>query len=174
MNNTFIILLVLFAVVSMGATFAIPQANIAEGFNNAKCEKPTEMDGDCRILRRTWKVNILPKVLGNTTSQITNTSTNQQVLKLREEIIPLIKLSDFYDLSKGTREYTEGILIIATAYEKKIAILVDEIIGNRQFVIKALPEFLKDVKAVSGCSILGGGDVCLVIDTGAFITQVLE
>lgn len=50
MNNTFIILLVLFAVVSMGATFAIPQANIAEGFNNAKCEKPTEMDGDCRMV----------------------------------------------------------------------------------------------------------------------------
>ena len=50
MNNTFIILLVLFAVVSMGATFMIPQANIAEGFNNAKCQKPTEMDGDCRMV----------------------------------------------------------------------------------------------------------------------------
>lgn len=107
-------------------------------------------------------------------SHITTTSTNQQVLKLRNEIIPLIKLSDFYNLPTGTREYTEGILIIATAYDKKIAILVDEIIGNRQFVIKALPEYLKHVKAVSGCSILGGGDVCMVIDTGAFINQVLE
>ena len=106
--------------------------------------------------------------------QITTTSANQQVIKLREEIIPLIKLSDFFDLQTGSREYTEGILIIATAYEKTIAILVDEIIGNRQFVIKALPEYLKNVKAVSGCSILGGGDVCLVIDTGAFINQVLE
>jgi two-component system chemotaxis sensor kinase CheA len=106
--------------------------------------------------------------------QITTTSANQQVLKLRDEIIPLVKLSDFFDLTTGTSEYTEGILIIATAYEKTIAILVDEIIGNRQFVIKALPEYLKGVKAVSGCSILGGGDVCLVIDTGAFITQVLE
>ena len=106
--------------------------------------------------------------------QITTTSANQQVLKLRDEIIPLVKLSDFFDMSSGTREYTEGILIIATAYERTIAILVDEIIGNRQFVIKALPGYLKNVKAVSGCSILGGGDVCLVIDTGAFITQVLE
>lgn len=106
--------------------------------------------------------------------QITTTSTNQHVLKLREEIIPLVKLSEFFDLPTGTKEYAEGILIIATAYEKTIAILVDEIIGNRQFVIKALPEYLKDVKAVSGCSILGGGDVCLVIDTGAIINQVLE
>ena len=106
--------------------------------------------------------------------QITTTKTNQQVLKLREEIIPLIKLSDFFDLPTETKEYTEGILIIATAYEKTIAILVDEIIGNRQFVIKALPEYLEDVKAVSGCSILGGGDVCLVIDTGDFINQILE
>lgn len=106
--------------------------------------------------------------------QITTTSVNQQVLKLRDEIIPLVKLSEFYELSEDCKDYTEGILIIATAYEKKIAILVDEIIGNRQFVIKALPEYLNDVKAVSGCSILGGGDVCLVIDTGAFIKQVLE
>jgi two-component system chemotaxis sensor kinase CheA len=106
--------------------------------------------------------------------QITTTSVNQQVLNLRDEIIPLIKLSEFYDLSTTSKDYTDGILIIATAYEKKIAILVDEIIGNRQFVIKALPEYLNNVKAVSGCSILGGGDVCLVIDTGAFISQVLE
>ena len=106
--------------------------------------------------------------------QITTTSVNQQVLKLRDEIIPLVKLSEFYDLATDSKDYTDGILIIATAYEKKIAILVDEIIGNRQFVIKALPEYLNDVKAVSGCSILGGGDVCLVIDTGAFISQVLE
>ncbi|MCK5673163.1 MAG: chemotaxis protein CheA [Spirochaetales bacterium] len=106
--------------------------------------------------------------------QITTTSINQQVLKLRDEIIPLVKLSEFYELTTESKDYTEGILIIATAYEKKIAILVDEIIGNRQFVIKALPEYLNNVKAVSGCSILGGGDVCLVIDTGAFISEVLE
>lgn len=105
--------------------------------------------------------------------QITTTSINQNVLKLRDEIIPLVNLADFFDLSKESNDYTEGILIIATAYEKKIAILVDEIIGNRQFVIKALPEYLNNVKAVSGCSILGGGDVCLVIDTGAFVSQVL-
>ncbi len=108
------------------------------------------------------------------TVQITTTSVNQQVLKLRDEIIPLVKLSEFYELSTTSKDYTDGILIIAIAYEKKIAILVDEIIGTRQFVIKALPEYLNNVKAVSGCSILGGGDVCLVIDTGAFISQVLE
>jgi two-component system, chemotaxis family, sensor kinase CheA len=107
-------------------------------------------------------------------NQITETNVNQQVLNLRDDIIPLVKLSEFFELSSESKDYTDGILIIATAYEKKIAILVDEIIGNRQFVIKALPEYLNDVKAVSGCSILGGGDVCLVIDTGAFISQVLE
>ncbi len=106
--------------------------------------------------------------------QITSTAINEQVLKLRNEIIPLVKLSEFYGQQSASNEYTDGILIIATAYEKKIAILVDEIIGNRQFVIKALPEYLTGIKAVSGCSILGGGDVCLVIDTGAFISQVLE
>jgi two-component system, chemotaxis family, sensor kinase CheA len=106
--------------------------------------------------------------------QITTTKVNQQVLKLRDEVIPLVKLSDFFNLSSENKEYVDGILIIATANDKKIAILVDEIIGNRQFVIKALPEYLNNVKAVSGCSILGGGDVCLVIDTGSFISQVLE
>jgi len=106
--------------------------------------------------------------------QITTTNINQKVLKLRDEIIPLVKLSEFYELKTTSKDYTDGILIVATAYDKTIAILVDEIIGNRQFVIKALPEYLNNVKAVSGCSILGGGDVCLVIDTGAFISQVLE
>ena len=49
MASTFIILLILFAILSMGASLMLPQANVAEGFNN-KCTKPTEIDGDCRMV----------------------------------------------------------------------------------------------------------------------------
>ena len=54
MTSIFIVLLVLFAVLSMGSALLIPQANVAEGMKN-KCGKPTEMDGDCRVVYQTDK-----------------------------------------------------------------------------------------------------------------------
>ena len=50
MASIFIILLVLFAILSMGGAMMLPQANVAEGFKNNKCSKPSEMDGDCRFV----------------------------------------------------------------------------------------------------------------------------
>ena len=50
MASIFIILLVLFAILSMGGAMMLPQANVAEGFKNNKCSKPSEMDGDCRMV----------------------------------------------------------------------------------------------------------------------------
>jgi two-component system chemotaxis sensor kinase CheA len=51
---------------------------------------------------------------------------------------------------------------------------VDEIIGYRQVVIKALPTYMENIRALSGCSILADGKVSLIVDAGALISHVLE
>ena len=56
----------------------------------------------------------------------------------------------------------------------KAALVVDEILGSKQMVVKALPEMLEDSRAISGCSLMGNGDVCLIIDAAALIRETLE
>jgi two-component system chemotaxis sensor kinase CheA len=106
--------------------------------------------------------------------EITQTETDRQVINLRNEVIPIVKLHEFFEVGDKVPEVDEGIVIVAQARDKKIAVLVDEIVGYRQVVIKALPSFMDNIRALSGCSIMSDGKVSLIIDTGALIGYVLE
>jgi two-component system, chemotaxis family, sensor kinase CheA len=109
-----------------------------------------------------------------TEEQVTRTSSEQEVLRLREEIIPIIKLHQFFDIETVKRKVSDGLVIIAQGRGKKIALLVDEIIGNQQIVIKPLPEYMAGMRAVSGCSIMGNGEVTLILDIGSLIREELD
>ncbi len=106
--------------------------------------------------------------------QITKTDSNREVFKLRDKIIPIIKLREFFKLNNGKINTSEGLLIIVKANNRIAALLVDEIIGYQQIVIKALPRYVSNIKAISGCSLLGNGEVSLIIDTGALLKYELN
>ncbi len=106
-------------------------------------------------------------------SHITVAESGKEVLKLRDSIIPVIKLARVYDQKTGVSSINEGILLIVEANDKKAAFLVDEIIGYHQIVVKALPESLKGLSSISGCSIMGNGEVNLIIDCGSLLNEVL-
>jgi two-component system chemotaxis sensor kinase CheA len=106
--------------------------------------------------------------------ELTNTSKDDTVINIRSEVIPLIKLHDFYHIETNKREAGEGIVIVVQARDRKAALLADEIIGYRQIVIKSLPPYMEDIRALSGCSIMSDGKVSMIIDTGSLISYVLE
>jgi two-component system, chemotaxis family, sensor kinase CheA len=106
--------------------------------------------------------------------QLTATSNGEEVLRLRNEIMPIIELYRFYNIKNSITNPEEGLFIIAQTGQKKAAILVDEIIGNRQVVVKPLPDYMGEIRAVSGCSVLGSGEICLIIDTSALLKEMFE
>ena len=106
--------------------------------------------------------------------QIVRTDKNRVVLKLRDGIIPVVELHDFFG-SKGEKtEITEGILIVTYRNDKKATLLVDEIVGYHQIVVKSLPASLGSMRAISGCSILSNGEVSLIIDVGSLMLEEFE
>ena len=109
-----------------------------------------------------------------TENQITRTSATRQVLRLRDEIIPVVNLHTFFGGTNGTSSITGGILIITQRNGKKAALLVDEIVGYQQIVVKALPDYLGAMRAMSGCSILGNGEVSLIIDVGSVLKEEFD
>ncbi len=106
--------------------------------------------------------------------QITKTSEGEEVLRLRDEIMPIIELYRLYGINGAVMDPEEGIFIIVQTTGKKAAVLVDDIIGNRQVVIKPLPEYMGEIRAISGCSILGSGEISLILDTTALVKEVFE
>lgn len=106
-------------------------------------------------------------------NMFTYTGKGKAVLNLRSEIIPVIDMNEFYNINNtGSKE--DSVIIVITAGGRKAALIVDGIVGSKQIVVKGLPELLDNTRAISGCSVLGNGDVCLIVDAAALIKETLE
>lgn len=99
---------------------------------------------------------------------------NKYAIKFREEIIPLLRLHEIFSIKTNKKSFTEGIITIITKHNKKISLFVDKIIGTQQIVIKPMPNYFGRLNIVSGCSILGNGDISLIIDTGNLIKACID
>ncbi|HBT78166.1 MAG TPA: hypothetical protein DEB39_14860, partial [Planctomycetaceae bacterium] len=101
-----------------------------------------------------------------TMSQVTIMPDGKEVLRLREEMVPVIRLYDVFGREPSSDKLKDGVLMVAEDGGRSFAFFVDEIIGQQQTVIKGLPESVGKVNGFSGCTILGDGTVSLIVDVG--------
>lgn len=107
--------------------------------------------------------------------QVTVTQSQGEVLNLRGELIPILEMSRCYGTEHHYQRYEDGIAIIAaSSNDKKVAVVVDEIIGNKHLVIKPLPQMFAHLSSLSGCSILAGGETCLIVDMNRLLGETLD
>lgn len=90
---------------------------------------------------------------------------NEEVIKLFDEVIPLIKL---HEIEPDRSAFS---VVIIERGIKKVGLVVDELVVQREIVIKALDPIFSDVKGVSGATILGDGKVALILDTATLVNQ---
>lgn len=108
---------------------------------------------------------------------ITISTDGQELVRVREDFIPVVRLHELHVIEPDSRELTKGILIILENSDGHIALFVDEILGQQQTVIKGLSKYITevgDVHGVSGCTILGNGDVCLILDVGGLVEDAVS
>jgi len=106
--------------------------------------------------------------------QITQTDKNEEVLRLRDELIPVLRLYEIFDVQTEVTSVEDGILLVLSSDGKKVCLLIDEVVGNQQIVIKSLSEYLGRIEGISGCTIMGDGTVSFIVDTGRLISLRLE
>lgn len=87
-----------------------------------------------------------------------------EFVSLRGQHIPIIRLSDVFDLEVKRIAPWEGILVCVETEAGRIAIMVEELIGRQQVVIKTLGKALAKLKEISGGAILGNGDIALILN----------
>ncbi|MGO4392513.1 chemotaxis protein CheA [Variovorax sp. M-6] len=89
------------------------------------------------------------------------------VIKVRGEYLPLIELHRVFDVAGAQVNPTQGILVIVQADDARFALLVDELLGQHQVVVKNLETNYRKVPGISAATILGDGSVAFIIDVGA-------
>jgi two-component system, chemotaxis family, sensor kinase CheA len=87
-----------------------------------------------------------------------------EFVSLRGQHIPVIRLSDIFELPTKRIEPWEGILVCVETEAGRIAIMVDELVGRQQVVIKPLGKALAKLKEITGGAILGSGDIALILN----------
>ncbi|MBN2811198.1 MAG: chemotaxis protein CheA [Spirochaetales bacterium] len=107
-------------------------------------------------------------------SQISRTGTGEETVNIRNDFLPLIRLHEVFNIEGAVTEPADGILIVMQNNGRRACLLIDEVIGNQQIVVKSLSEYLGKVDGISGCSILGDGGVSFIIDTGKLMSLRLE
>ncbi len=96
------------------------------------------------------------------------------VIVKRGEVIPLLWLIDAFKLERpdGYQESEEIFVVIVSVLGKQIGLVVDSLIGESEVVIKPLGKFIGDVPGISGATILGDGNVALILDISSLINTV--
>lgn len=89
------------------------------------------------------------------------------VIKVRGEYLPLIELHRVFDVAGAQVNPTQGILVIVQADDARFALLVDELLGQHQVVVKNLETNYRKVPGISAATILGDGSVAFIIDVAA-------
>jgi two-component system chemotaxis sensor kinase CheA len=92
-----------------------------------------------------------------------------QVVHVRGEYLPLISLHKVFNIPTMITDPTEGILVLLETEGKKVALFVDELVGQHQVVIKSLETNYRKVLGMSGATIMGDGRVAMIMDVGALV-----
>jgi two-component system chemotaxis sensor kinase CheA len=125
----------------------------------------------------TLQITAISQSFKATKEQIILDTDGNEMIMIRGEVYPIIRLHDLYDVPEAITDIEEGILIQVQSGEQSACLFVDQLIGMQQIVVKPLPTYLNryDVKpyGISGCTILGDGNISLILDAGSIIEMVM-
>jgi two-component system chemotaxis sensor kinase CheA len=93
-----------------------------------------------------------------------------EIVNLRSESLPIVRLHELFNVPDAITDCAQGLLVIIENDGRKAALLVDELIGQSQVVVKSLESNYGKVEGVAGATILGNGQVGLILDVGTLIT----
>lgn len=96
-----------------------------------------------------------------------------EMIMVRGQCYPILRLHELYEVKTDVLKFTEGILIMVEQDGKNACLFADELLGQQQVVVKALPNYIKNTKRIeglAGCTLLGDGSISLILDIGGLIS----
>jgi two-component system, chemotaxis family, sensor kinase CheA len=104
-------------------------------------------------------------------SDITRLMDGQEIISIRGTLIPVVRLHEIFKIETRAKSLSEGLILVVENEGRNLCLLVDELIGQQQIVIKGLSRYIGDLQGISGCTILGDGDISLIIDIAGIFDQ---
>ena len=94
---------------------------------------------------------------------------SKEVITIRGTVIPLLRLNEIVGVESTKKEDENMIVVIVKKGDKLAGLMIDELMGQQEIVIKSLGTYINKCKEISGATILGDGEVALILDTNALL-----
>ncbi|MCX8123264.1 MAG: chemotaxis protein CheA, partial [Spirochaetes bacterium] len=126
-----------------------------------------------KVAQETFIIPILSIVesIKPTMKDIKTVENKGEVVHVRGEYVPLLRLHKEFNLPLTIENPWDGLVVIVESQGKALGLVVDELIGQQQIVIKSLDREITSSRAISGAAILGDGTIALIIDVHGFISS---
>lgn len=107
---------------------------------------------------------VVKEMLRPTAEMVFTVENRDEMVLVRGRLLPVVRLYQRFGVEPRSREAAESLLVVTEAGDRTFCLMVDELIGKQEVVIKSLGESLKNVRGIAGGAILGDGRVGLILD----------
>jgi two-component system chemotaxis sensor kinase CheA len=96
---------------------------------------------------------------------------NEMIL-IRGKCYPIVRLHERFQVKTDIDQVDQGIVMMVESNDKGVCLFADELLGEQQVVVKALPNYIKKIKGIAGCTLLGNGSISLILDVANLCNEL--
>jgi two-component system chemotaxis sensor kinase CheA len=97
-----------------------------------------------------------------------------EVIHLRENTLPLVRLTNIFSMQSQSKDPQRAFVVVVNTGLQKVGLVVDELIGQEEVVIKPLVDYLQEKSGFSGATILGDGRISLILDVYKLVNMSIH
>jgi two-component system chemotaxis sensor kinase CheA len=113
-----------------------------------------------------------------TNADIILDASGHEIIKCMDEFFPIVRIRNLFHMEDGVTDLKDGIMMWVEASDKSYCIFVDQLIGEQQVVVKPFPPYLNNFNikrsGISGCTVLGDGNISIILDIANIYTAAQE
>ncbi|AWI07806.1 chemotaxis protein CheA [Clostridium drakei] len=103
---------------------------------------------------------------------VTEDCDGNEIIMIRGQCYPVLRIHRAFNIQTEVNSIEDGIMVMVDGDLKSACIFADRLLGEQQVVVKALPKYIKKVKGIAGCTILGDGSISLIIDVNGVLEKL--
>ncbi len=103
---------------------------------------------------------------------VTEDCDGNEIIMIRGQCYPVLRIHRAFNIETKITSIEDGIMVMVDGDLKSACLFADELLGEQQVVVKALPKYIKKVRGIAGCTILGDGSISLIVDVNGILEKL--
>ena len=115
------------------------------------------------------ETGMVKEFVGLRENRLVQNPNGEEFVMIRGEGYPVMRIGERYKIDGYQPDNEDGMLVLVEVEKQIICLLVDRLVGKQEIVVKPIPDYIKKVNGLSGCTQLGDGSIALILDAAGLI-----